>query len=104
MKDAQLRDALFSFVEDTFPDPNDRPVIFDDHAYDKSIVGVTEDSGRLVYDYAKMIEEFAEDEGCSLEEAQEWVDYNTIRALPYMGDHSPILITDITRIKDVYGG
>lgn len=26
------------------------------------------------------------------EEAMEWVDYNTIRAIPYMGDKHPIIM------------
>ena len=66
-------------------------IVFDNMSYDGSIVGVTTD-GRVVYDYDKMIEELMEDEGCSYEEAADWIDYNTIRALPYAGENAPIIM------------
>jgi hypothetical protein len=33
-----------------------------------------------------------EDQGFTEEEAVEWIDYNTIRALPYMGEDGPIVL------------
>lgn len=66
-------------------------VIFDNPSFDDSIVGYTED-GRLVYDYDSMIVELAGEDGISLIEAQEFIDYNTIRALPYAGEKAPIII------------
>ena len=67
-------------------------VILDNHDYDGSIIGVTED-GRLVYDLERMYAEFAKDEGCDIDEAVEWVEYNTLRALPYMGEKAPIILS-----------
>ena len=72
-------------------DESELPIVLEDHAYDNSIVGITADN-RLVYDYNLMIEEFMNDENCSYEEAQEWVDYNTIRAIPYIKGNAPIII------------
>lgn len=66
-------------------------IILDNSAFDNSIIGVTLD-GRLIYDYDKMIEELIEDDGISFDEAMEWIDYNTIRALPYAGSGAPIII------------
>lgn len=66
-------------------------IILDNSAFDNSIIGVTLD-GRLIYDYDKMIEELIEDDGMSFDEAMEWIDYNTIRALPYAGSCAPIII------------
>ena len=66
-------------------------IILDNSAFDNSIIGVTLD-GRLIYDYDKMIEEIIEDDGMSFDEAMEWIDYNTIRALPYAGSGAPIII------------
>ena len=60
-------------------------------AYDNSIVGVTTD-GRVVYDFDKMVEELMQDEEWSYEEAVEWIDYNTIRSLPYAGCGAPIIM------------
>lgn len=77
--------------------------ILDNHAYDKSVVGITED-GRLIYSYEKMVEEFAEDEDCSEEEAIEWLDYNTLRAIPYFGEGAPIILYDsVLTILENYG-
>ena len=69
-------------------------IVFDNMSYDGSIVGVTTD-GRVVYDYDKMVEELMQDENCSYEEAADWIDYNTIRALPYAGENGPIIMFSI---------
>ena len=66
-------------------------IVFDNMSYDGSIVGVTTD-GKVVYDYDKMVEELMEDEDWSYEEAAEWICYNTIRALPYIGPNAPIIM------------
>lgn len=103
MEDKKLRKALEQYVEEYGFEEDELPIILDSHAYDGSIVGITE-SNRLVYDYEKMIQEFARDEGCSELEAQEWVDYNTMRAIPYMGDKKPIVIVKtVEELLDIYG-
>ena len=71
-------------------------IVFDNMSYDGSIVGVTTD-GRVVYNYDKMVEELMEDEQCSYEEAADWIDYNTIRALPYAGEDGPIIMLSILK-------
>lgn len=87
MKDEKLRQALAEYDAEI--------KILDDHAYDRSIIGIA-DGGRLIYDYDKMVGELMEDEGWTYEDAAEWVEYNTLRALPYMGDGAPIvMVTDI---------
>lgn len=62
-----------------------------DYSYDDALIGVTEE-GRTVYDYEKMVAWLMEEEGWSEEEAIDWIDYNTIRALPYMGNDCPIIM------------
>ena len=71
-------------------------IVFDNMSYDGSIVGVTTD-GRVVYDYDKMVEELMKDEEWSYEEAAEWIDYNTIRSLPYAGENAPIIMYPILK-------
>lgn len=66
-------------------------VIFSDFSYDDALIGVSED-GRAVYDYDKMVAWLMETEGWSQDEAIEWIEYNTIRALPYLGDLAPIVM------------
>lgn len=62
-----------------------------DYSYDDALIGVTENN-RAVYDYEKMVIWLMETEDWTYEEAAEWVDYNTIRALPYMGEDGPIIM------------
>lgn len=73
--------------------------------FNKGIIGVTEDKCHLVYSYQKITNENASEEFMKkgsddertfddfLNEACEWVDYNTIRGLPYMNEkYRPIII------------
>ena len=69
-------------------------IVFDNMSYDNSIVGVTTD-GRVVYDYDKMIEELMQDEEWSYEDAVEWIEYNTVRGLPYGCPGAPIIMYSI---------
>lgn len=66
-------------------------VIFTDYSYDDALVGVTED-GRAVYDFDKMVTWLMETEGFTASQAVEWIEYNTIRALPYAGPEAPIIM------------
>jgi len=71
-------------------------LVFDNLAYDKAIIGVTTDD-RVVYDYDKMLEDLVASEGFTLEEAIEWIDYNTVGILPYSDDNRPIVMYPIAR-------
>lgn len=66
-------------------------VILKDFSYDSALVGISEDN-RAIYDYDLMVEYLMEEEGWSEIESIEWIEYNTIRALPYMGDRAPIVM------------
>lgn len=70
----------------------------EDDICDEAVIGVTieEDHNRLVYDYDLLVEAHAkdfaksqdidDDPRDSYDDAQEWVDYNVMRSLPYMRD------------------
>jgi len=64
--------------------------VFENPDYDSAIIGVSHDS-RVVYDYNKMCEFLMEKDGMSYEEAAEFIDYNTIRAIPYF-PNGPIVL------------
>lgn len=66
-------------------------IVFDNHAYDNSIIGTTFD-GRAIYSFELMVEELMEDEGWSETEAIEWLEVNTLRALPYAGEKAPMIV------------
>ena len=70
-------------------------LLFDNPSYDKSIVGYT-DNGNIVYNYDKMVREFVEENNVDEIESMEFIDYNTMRALPYFGgEKHPIVINSI---------
>lgn len=57
-----------------------------------AIIGMDENSGRIVYDYDLMIEYLMNgDNGMEYEDAIQWIDYNTLRSLPYF-QNSPIVL------------
>ena len=62
--------------------------------YEDAILGYTE-GGSLVYSYNKMIEYLVRKEGMDEIDAQEWIDYNVIRTIPYMGDKAPIIVYEL---------
>lgn len=64
---------------------------FESPSFDSAIVGV-DYFGRLIYDYEKMVAEFMETNNVTEEEAIDFIDYNTIRSLPYYGDNVPIVM------------
>lgn len=66
-------------------------IIFENYSYDDALVGVTED-GRAVYDFDKMVTWLMETEGMTVVDAVEWIEHNTIRALPYAGPEAPIIM------------
>ena len=64
---------------------------FESPSFDSAIIGV-DYFGRLVYGYEKMIAEFMKTNNVTEEEAIDFIDYNTIRSLPYYGDNTPIVM------------
>ena len=65
--------------------------VFSNPSYKSSIIGISYDN-RVIYDYDLMIEELMEEEDLSFEDALEFLEYNTLRALPYMGEDAPIIL------------
>ena len=77
-KETALREALKDQgYEDT--------IFFINPTFLAAIEGITAE-GRIVYSYEKMIAAYMEEEpGSTEEDAIEWIEYNTIRSIPYMG-------------------
>lgn len=57
-------------------------ILFENPSFDHSIIGLTS-AGAVVYDLEKMIDELANDDSISADEAYEFIDYNTLRSLGY---------------------
>lgn len=85
---------------------NDGVIILEpSEVYSKAVIGVSEDHDHLIYDYEKMIESLFEsikedeayleedgiDEDLAWQDATDWIECNTIRSIPYLGDKAPII-------------
>lgn len=73
-------------------------IILEGDEFASAAVGVTLD-GHVVYDYNSMVSSLASkytdvDSSTAIEQAMEWIDYNTLRSLPYMKSegNEPIIV------------
>ena len=89
----ELRDYLAEEHKEAF--------VFNVPSYDNAIVGISDD-GRVIYDYELMIKELTNDTALTEEEAIQFLDYNTIRTLPYIEEKvRPIVLYSSTIIKEI---
>ena len=79
-----IRDLVYEYG-------NEETLLFDNPDFDKAIIGVTYD-GRAVYDYADMVYCLMEEDNISEEDAVDFIDYNTLRSLPYAGEYAPVVV------------
>lgn len=93
------------FIEMTGLD--EEAIIFEDwDVFSKGIIGVNEEVTRVVYGYDKLVNALAEDymkqdsnllQDDAITMAIEWLDYNTLRSLPYIEEeHRPIIVFELT--------
>lgn len=73
-------------------------VVFENPDYDDAIIGVSHDD-RVIYDYDKMIEHLVNKDGMSIEDAADFISYDTIRSLSYRGADAPIVMFGIEDYK-----
>lgn len=66
-------------------------LIFDNPDYGDAFIGVSEDN-RAVYNFEKMVDYLIEHENMDHTEAVEWIEYNTVRSLPYYVQAAPIIV------------
>lgn len=90
-KDALTIDSLKEWLCEN---DHEDTVVLESPDYLSAIVGISEE-GRLIYSYDRMVEHLMTAENMDAEEAMEFIDYNTIRALPYAGEMAPIVLYDI---------
>lgn len=69
-------------------------VVFEKPDFVDAVVGISED-GRVIYAYEKMVRSLMQSGGMDYEEATEFIDYNTLGALPSMGEKAPIVLMEI---------
>ena len=66
-------------------------IVFENPGYAGAFIGVSED-GRAVYDFEKMVVCLQEEDGMEEIDAIEFIEYNTIRAIPYIGHMAPVVM------------
>lgn len=97
MEDKEFRKKLNEYGEE-----NELEIILlDNPSFDRSIIGVTM-NGAVIYDFDLMVEELMEDDEIEELEAIEFIEYNTIRAVAYMGENAPIIMTSKKEIDNKY--
>ena len=66
-------------------------IILEGDEFADGFIGLSTDN-RAVYAYDKLVDSLSRFNNWSTDEAIDWLEYNTIRSLPYLGDKSPIVI------------
>ena len=69
-------------------------IVFNDFC--DAFIGVSEE-GRAVYDYDMMVRCLVDEDGMTEEDAMDYIAYNTIRSIPYMGAMAPIVLYHLNR-------
>lgn len=71
--------------------------MFENPAFVGAIVGFDNHHHKIIYDYDKMVECLMDEDGMTMEEAIEFIDYNTLRTVPYM-ENPPIIAMPILEL------
>lgn len=79
----------------------DGTVYLTNYGYDEALIGVSTD-GRAIYDFDMMVSWLMKEENFSAEDAIEWIEYNTIRAITYMGCNAPIIMYPLQENTEEY--
>lgn len=88
-------------LRDYISEEHEEAVVFNVPSYDNAIVGLSDD-GRIIYDYDLMIKELTNDTALTEDEAIQYIDYNTIRTLPYIEEQvRPIILYNSNIIKEI---
>lgn len=73
-------------------------IVFENPDYEDAIIGTSHDD-RVVYSFNKMVECLVKEDGMTEEEAIEFIEYNTLRAIPYFGPNAPIVLMNEDQIE-----
>lgn len=79
--------------QDLIDQGNEDVVVFENPDFDGCIIGLSTDN-RAVYSLAKMVLWYYERNNCDAEGALEFIEYNTLRSLPYI-QNGPIVLNDL---------
>ena len=66
-------------------------IVFANDDFEDALIGISDDN-RAIYDFDLMVEWLMKQDNMDETEAVEFIEYNTIHALPYVGDGAPIIM------------
>ena len=69
-------------------------LLFADPDYSSAVAGMSS-TGALIYSHEKMVEWLMQNYGLDQSEAIDFIEVNTIRALPYGEEKKPVIMYDI---------
>lgn len=90
MKFERVEDLKEYLTQQCFTDT----VVLESPAYISAVVGISTD-GRLIYSRDLMVKHLREQDGMTEQEANEFIDFNTVGALPNMGEKAPIIMEEL---------
>ena len=93
MTNTELKEKIADHIMDE--DELDKIIVLEGDEFADGCIGITEDN-HLVYSYEKLVESLTKEYG-SENDAIEWLEYNTLRAIPYMASqgYEPIIIHEL---------
>ena len=103
MTNNELKDILYNMVQDE--DILNQMIILEGDEFADGVIGITNDY-HVVYSYERLVQSLSKayrEEGQSDEDAEwgaiDWLDYNTIRSLPYMEKDGlvPVIIFELEK-------
>ena len=71
-------------------------LVYQNPDFDQAIIGIDANSNSVIYDFDLMVQDMVRKDGVTQEEAIEFIQYNTIRATPYMPQPRPIILRKIS--------
>jgi len=90
MKFERVEDLKEYLTQQCFTDT----VVLEGPDYISAVVGISTD-GQLIYSRNLMVKHLCEKDGMTELEADEFIDFNTVGALPNMGEKAPIIMEDL---------
>lgn len=66
----------------------------DRREYYPAIIGLAKDNSHVAYSRERLVACFMKANKWTWEEAEEWIEYNIERALPYWGEGTPVILNN----------
>lgn len=87
MKFKRVEDLKEYLTEQCFADT----VVLEGPSYISAVIGISTE-GRLIYSRDLMVRYLCKQQGMTELDAEEFIDFNTVGALPNMGEKAPIIM------------